>query len=440
VKEKYHMKFTSFISIPVLGLTALAIAVQLGAQSQPRYTITDLGPSGSPFAQATWINNYGLATGLGVVSDGTQHAVVWYWGTMTDISKPGLGGPNSTAGGVNNFGQVIGGAETTTKDPNSENFCGYGTGLQCLAFQWDFGVMTPLPTLGGTNSTFGGINKRGEVAGIAENAHRDASCRPGASVNGTGPQVLDFEAVIWGPSPGQIRELSTLGQDTVGMAFGINDSGQTVGVSGTCANTVLPGFVAAPHAVFWDKDGAVHSLPNLGGSAPDTSVLGPGNVAFAINEHGIIAGQSTLRDNTTFHPVLWEDGIIADLGVLPGDLVGAGLDINNAGEVVGASVSAPGPATGNPRAYLWKNGVMADLNTLIPANSPLYLLTAFAINDSGEIVGFGVTDDGELHGFLASPCACDGDNAAAAGPREKPRAALSKGARKMLLRSGLRGH
>jgi probable HAF family extracellular repeat protein len=64
-----------------------------------------------------------------------------------------------------------------------------------------------------------------------------------------------------------------------------------------------------------------------------------------------------------------------DLGVLPGDFVAAGFGMNNAGEVVGSSVSAPGVAAGNPRAFLWRNGVMTDLNMLAP-NSPLYLLIA----------------------------------------------------------------
>lgn len=88
---------------------------------------------------------------------------------------------------------------------------------------------------------------------------------------------------------------------------------------------------------------------------------------------------------------------------------------------------------------------MTDLNTLAPANSPLYLLTAFAINESGEIAGFGATEGGELHGFLATPCledsgTCDSDSAAAGRRSARPRAALSETARKALLASGLRGH
>ncbi len=46
---------------------------------------------------------------------------------------------------------------------------------------------------------------------------------------------------------------------------------------------------------------------------------------------------------------------------------------------------------------------MTDLNTLLPANSPLHLLVAFSINSRGEIAGFGVTNDGEIHAYLASP-------------------------------------
>jgi len=46
---------------------------------------------------------------------------------------------------------------------------------------------------------------------------------------------------------------------------------------------------------------------------------------------------------------------------------------------------------------------MTDLNTLVPAHSPLYLLVAFSINSRGEIAGFGVTNDGKIHAYLASP-------------------------------------
>ncbi len=59
---------------------------------------------------------------------------------------------------------------------------------------------------------------------------------------------------------------------------------------------------------------------------------------------------------------------------------------------------------GNTVALLWQNGVMTDLNTLIPPNSPLFLLEALSINDRGQIAGFGQLSDGEHRGFLLTPC------------------------------------
>jgi hypothetical protein len=54
--------------------------------------------------------------------------------------------------------------------------------------------------------------------------------------------------------------------------------------------------------------------------------------------------------------------------------------------VVGVAVDA----AGNPTAVIWQNGVkgvMANLNSLIPKDSPLQLLTACSINSRGEIIG-----------------------------------------------------
>jgi len=222
-------------NILTIAASTLFAALATAQQAHPTYRLTDLGPVGSPFSQATSLNNAGVVGGLAVFPDGTQHAVLWDRGRIIDIGTPGLGGPNSGVFGINEKGQAMVQAETSTKDPNSENFCGYGTGFQCVGAVWQDGVMTQLPTLGGTNAGTGMINNRGEVAGWAEkNGPPDPDCPAGVAVNGTGPQVLDFEAVIWGPKPGQIRELRPFPGDSVGMAFGINDSGQAVGTSGLC--------------------------------------------------------------------------------------------------------------------------------------------------------------------------------------------------------------
>jgi len=399
-----------------IAASTLLAALATAQPSHPSYRVSDLGPVGSPFSQATSLNNHGLIGGVAVIPDGTQHAVLWSGGRILDIGAPGLGGPNAAAIGVNEKGQVLVQAETLANDPHHENFCGFGTGFQCVAAIWQDGVLTQLQTLGGTNAGTGTINNRGEVAGWSEKDDTpDPDCRPGVAVNGTGPQIFDYKPVIWGPKLGQIRELRPLLGDSVGMALGINDSGQAVGTSGLCSNTVLPGFVAGPHAVLWDTDGSVHDLGSFGGTSnPD--VLAVGNVAFSINNQGQVVGTSALPGNTTHHPFLWTKQTgMHDLGLLDGDVVGAGLAINNKGEVVGASISSPGAAGGNPRAALWRNGEKIDLYTVVQADSPFVaLLTAFAINDDGQIVGFGVTRSGDVHGFLAVPV----QTIAVAGPKD----------------------
>jgi probable HAF family extracellular repeat protein len=443
----------------VTWIAASSLLAALAMAQTPSYTLTDLGPTGNPVSEANYVNNNGFVAGLATVTGGAQHAMLWYEGISGDIGVPGLGGPNSGAGGVNESGLAMGGAETLTKDPNNENFCGYGTGLQCLVFLWQNGVMTALPTLGGTNAGYGSINKRGQVAGYAEEAAVDKDCPGKVAVNGLGPQRLYFEPVIWGPGKGEIRKLPPLAGDSVGVAFWVNDDGQAVGMSGSCQNTVLPGPSAAPHAVFWEKDGSVHDLGNLGGTS-NTAVLGAGNAAFDINNLGQVSGLSALPEIKStacpgappnplcfpFHPFLWnrETGM-RDLGVLPGDFDGAGLGMNNQGEVVGPSISAPGLASGSPRVFLWRDGVMHDLNALIPPDSPLYLLVAYGINDVGQIAGFGVqTSTGDIHAFLATPCDrnhadtdwckddADGADAEADETAVRPRPVLSENTREQL--------
>jgi hypothetical protein len=82
-------------------------------------------------------------------------------------------------------------------------------------------------------------------------------------------------------------------------------------------------------------------------------------------------------------------------------------------------------------APLWQNGVMTDLNTLIPADSPLYLIEATGtINDQGEIAGIALVtsgeESGEVHAFLATPTT-------ELWPiSERPRVVLPENVRKLL--------
>ena len=85
------MKFGLLSTTFWLSSMVAPVPMQLAAQAQ-HYTVTDLGPSSTPFSQASSINNIGLVSGVAVVPDGTQHAVLWFRGSFFDIAAPGLGG------------------------------------------------------------------------------------------------------------------------------------------------------------------------------------------------------------------------------------------------------------------------------------------------------------------------------------------------------------
>jgi probable HAF family extracellular repeat protein len=367
------MKFTtlSWITTPAL-FAVLAMPVQSSAQQQdadppPHYIVTDLGTLGGTFSIAFGLNRAAHVTGGANLRNGNQHPFLWTKDNgMQDLGT--LGGKNGNAGGPNGRDELGVLSETSQKDPLGEDFCGFGTHLVCLGAIWQNvsvpeGVMTPFPTLGGNNGEGVGINDRGQVIGTAETSTKDTSC--------TSPQVLRYEAVLWGPKQ-HIQELPPLPGDTVGIGFGINDKGEA--------------------------DGVPTDLGNLGGKRL--------NVAAAINDKGQVVGTSDLPGDKADPAFLWTKAMgmqnIGTLGKDKSGLPGGYGGINNIGQVVGESCSGY-LGTGRCRAFIWQNNVMTDLNTLIPANSPLYLVWPSQINDVGEIAGLGMTGTGELHAFLATP-------------------------------------
>jgi probable HAF family extracellular repeat protein len=84
--------------------------------------------------------------------------------------------------------------------------------------------------------------------------------------------------------------------------------------------------------------------------------------------------------------------VVIGLGGLPRQQVGGTAeDINDLGHVVGTTTGT----AGNPRAFLWKNGVMRSLGTLGGAYS-----TAAAINNAGQVVGASARGDGKPRAYI----------------------------------------
>jgi probable HAF family extracellular repeat protein len=388
-EEETDMQVATLTTVAGAALLAvLALPTHGVAQEPARYNVTDLGTLGGPFSIAYGLNSAGRVGGGATLADGSEHPFLWSRDEgMQDLGT--LGGQNGAAAGPNASGQLALLSETATPDPMGEDFCGFGTHLTCLAAIWDKGAMTPLPNLGGNNGEAFGLNNRSQLIGISETATQDATC--------PSPQLLDFEAVIWGPKEGEVHQLRPLPGDTVGFALGLNDKGDVVGASGKCADTPIVPVPDGPHAVLW-HNGSPTDLGNLGGKKS--------NVAAAVNDRGDVVGTSNLPGDAADPAFLWtrDKGmqnigtVGADLSALPGGFGG----INNKGQVVGQSCSGY-LASGNCRAFLWEGKAMIDLNTLVPADSPLYLVVAFQIDDTGEIAGLGQTSSGDMHAFLATP-------------------------------------
>lgn len=369
-------------------------------EAGPRYKVVDLGPLGGTYSQAFYVTSKGVASGEASLADGDWHAVLWQNGQTRDLGT--LGGLNSSAfGSPNATGQVVGETETSSTDPNGEDFCGFYasgaplSGTTCLGFLWQSGPMTPLSTLGGYNSAASAINKSGVIAGNAETAATDSTCPPYDPTKGQ-YQVLQDEPVVW--KNGHIKELPTYGGDADGFAIAINDYGQVAGASGTCStfNSVNGLYLSPVHALLWQNDGTVTNLGSLGGAF--------GNQAHNINNRGQVVGVSDLAGDTVFHGFVWSQNTgMRDVPPLAGDTYSVALSINDAGEVGGVSIDDTFSVL---TAFVVVNGVPTDLNTLVPANSPLQLLTACGINSGGEITGLGRDKStGEYRGYLLKPVA-----------------------------------
>ena len=346
--------------------------------TQVLYTVTHLPSLGGTSSLAGSINNRGWVAGRSnLPGNQSRHAVLWRSGVLTDLGT--LGGPNSNIVWPvkNTSGLLAGISQTAEPDPLGEAWScsaffpgATGRGYRCLGFAWQDGVMRALPTLGGTHGFATGANNRGEIVGWAENTVHDPTC--------VAPQVLQFRAVIWGPGEGAILELPPLPGDSVSAATALNDRGQVVGISGICDDAV--GKFSAIHAVLW-QDGVPIDIGNIGGNAWNTSM--------AINHRGDIVGFAnvSVTPNGEFnaHAFLRKAGEeMQDLGTLPlpGHVFSQAYGINADGQVVGRSCDADF----NCVAFLWQDGVMTELRTLVPGYTGV-LTHAGDIDDTGRIVG-----------------------------------------------------
>jgi probable HAF family extracellular repeat protein len=312
------------------GIAALLCALATVAAGE---TITIQSITPLPI-QAAAINASGEIAGL-VNLNGFFHAAVYSHGVVTDLgalgSCCGYQG-TSSAQAINASGQVAGYSSTA--------FVGNGSSVS-HAFLYSGGVMRDLGS-STQPSVAVGINASGEVVG---------SMTWSGQVN-HGFLYSDGVMHDFGPNT---------------YASAINDAGDVVGVGSTG-----------------------HAFLYSGGLMRDLGALQPGGSswAIAINAKGQITGFASPPNspNLSYSVFLYANGVMTNLGG-PNNISSVPHGINNSTQIVGQVNDISGGASG---AFLYTpSSGFLDLNSLLPPTSGWQLLRADAINDAGQIVGWG---------------------------------------------------
>ena len=183
-------------------------------------------------------------------------------------------------------------------------------------------------------------------------------------------------ATVFCNSSGSVTALGVLPNGNYGNAKCINNIGQIVGGSGPWSSSWW-------HAAFYSSSS---SPPQ------DLGVLGALGVenqseATCINDNGDVVGWFYTGSGAQ-DAFLYSGGIMEDLG--PGYANG----INNSGQIVGST---------NSQAFLYDGGTMYNLNSLLAPGSRWNLYDATAVNNNGQIVGYGLNPAGQTDAFLLTP-------------------------------------
>jgi probable HAF family extracellular repeat protein len=298
-------------------------------------------PANAEYGIGHDLNNAGSVAGAMVFTFNPQrgqigHATVWQNGTPRDLTPelpPLAADGGSWANGINNAGHL------------SVNLGSCGVAEMPCAFLYREGRLTPLSPIYVGHE----VNDSDHVIGY----FGKGCCTEGA---------------LW--ADGQVTDLTPSSHS---FAQDLNSKDQVAGESS---------FGASPGEAFIWQAGTVTPIGALDSC---------GSRSAGINELGHIVGTSPIGNcgvaHAYDHAFLWRDGTMENLGMLPGAFTSHAEDVNDDDYVVGNS-----GYFGGEIPFLWANGVMVDLNDVMPDSWSAPLARAIAINQRGEILASASVD------------------------------------------------
>ena len=350
----------------ILAAVAMAVMAVDSAQAcPPRYTIEffdgpDCNPSFSSETAGFAINSSGMVVGTyRACALAQDKAFKWSSGPdITLLSFP-LGTQYSQAFDIADDGAIVG------------LYALANGGGAFLRFN---GAFTPLGIPDGANyANAAGVNSAHVVVGEWGNIS-------------TGLIEYAFRWV-----DGEFEDITPQLLPPHAGALAISESGLITGFTGNYQES--PGS----YAFVWDQGKA--TILGL----PDGAYAAKG---FSVADNGQVCGEAYFPfPNSPFftkHGVVWANGTITDIGVLPGDDRSTLASINSSGLAVGFSGNY---TTHIDRPILWDGQAIHVLQDLVDGLGPATLLLATRINDSGQISGFAQMAAGGWNGFRLNPIA-----------------------------------
>ena len=162
-----------------------------------------------------------------------------------------------------------------------------------------------------------------------------------------------------------ITDLGVIAPGDAVQGTGVSDGGVAFGRT-----------LGSNQAFYWTEGTGMVAL--------DNEASHPYGVANGANDSGLVVGIGT---TTSFGsgavPLMWQNGVVSQLDMVPGSGVGRAYAVNASGMIVGSNGGGV-----DERAVYWTGGTLNQITAT--TTNGTYMTTAYGVTDTGLVVGQGI--------------------------------------------------